>query len=152
VLEMCDLAKRVPSARDRAVGVKQRQTESIFEISHASPSDPLARAPKRGQMEWACRVAVALDRLVQDFELDGLAYYYRGLDGNAYEKLGAGLILGCSLLTARGVPCSGEGDLKNCQAMKVLDLLGSGGSYTEFYAMDFEEDFLLMGHDGPFHL
>ena len=33
-----------------------------------------------------------------------------------------------------------------------MDLLGVGGSYTEFYAMDFDEDFLLMGHDGPFHL
>jgi L-arabinose isomerase len=103
-------------------------------------------------MDWACRVAVALDRLVDDFDLQGLAYYYRGLEGNAYERLGAGLILGCSLLTARGVPCSGEGDLKNCQAMKIMDLLGCGGSYTEFYAMDFDEDFLLMGHDGPFHL
>ena len=75
-----------------------------------------------------------------------------GLAGNEYERLGAGLILGCSLLTARGIPASGEGDLKNCQAMKMLDLLGCGGSYTEFYAMDFDEDFLLMGHDGPFHL
>lgn len=96
-------------------------------------------------------MAVALDRLVADFDLHGLAYYYRGLDSNEYERLGAGLILGCSLLTARGVPCSGEGDLKNCQAMKIMDLLGCGGNYTEFYAMDFDEDLLLMGHDGPFH-
>jgi L-arabinose isomerase len=103
-------------------------------------------------MEWACRVAVALDRLVADFDLHGLAYYYGGLDGNEYQRLGAGLILGCSLLTARGIPASGEGDLKNCQAMKILDLLGCGGSYTEFYAMDFDQDLLLMGHDGPFHL
>jgi L-arabinose isomerase len=56
------------------------------------------------------------------------------------------------LLTARGIPCSGEGDLKNCQAMKVMDILGAGGSYTELYAMDFAENFILMGHDGPFHV
>jgi L-arabinose isomerase len=152
VLEMCDLAKRLPKAGERAVAEKRKETRATFDISKDSPSDPLARAPKPEQMEWACRVAVALDRLVEEFDLHGLAYYYRGLDGNEYERLGAGLILGCSLLTARGIPASGEGDLKNCQAMKIMDLLGCGGSYTEFYAMDFEEDFLLMGHDGPFHL
>jgi L-arabinose isomerase len=152
VLEMCDLAQRLPKVSERAVVKKRRETLSIFETSQNSPSDPLARAPKPEQMEWACRVAVALDRLVADFDLHGLAYYYGGLDGNEYQRLGAGLILGCSLLTARGIPASGEGDLKNCQAMKILDLLGCGGSYTEFYAMDFDQDFLLMGHDGPFHL
>ena len=152
VLEMCDLAQRLPKPGERAVAAKRKETLAIFEVSQDSPSDPLARAPKAAQMEWACRVAVALDRLVADFDLHGLAYYYRGLEGNEYERLGAGLILGCSLLTARGIPASGEGDLKNCQAMKILDLLGCGGSYTEFYAMDFDEDFLLMGHDGPFHL
>jgi L-arabinose isomerase len=152
VLEMCDLAKRLPSPRDPSVARKRKEAATIFDISQDSPSDPLARAPKPAQMEWACRVAVALDRLVKDFDLHGLAYYYRGLEGNEYERLGAGLILGCSLLTARSVSASGEGDLKNCQAMKILDLAGCGGSYTEFYAMDFDEDFLLMGHDGPFHL
>lgn len=152
VLEMCDLAQRLPKTSDPKVAAKRKEAASVFEVSKDSPSDPLARAPKREQMEWACRVAVALDRLVDDFDLQGLTYYYRGLDGNDYERLGAGLILGCSLLTARGIPASGEGDLKNCQAMKIMDLLGCGGSYTEFYAMDFDEDFLLMGHDGPFHL
>ena len=152
VLEMCDLAARMPKDGDRAVAAKLRETKSIFEISKDSPSEPLARAPHPEQLRWAARVAVALDRLAADFSLDGLAYYYRGLGANEYERLSAGLILGCSLLTARGIPASGEGDLKNCQAMKIMDLLDSGGSYTEFYAMDFDQDFLLMGHDGPFHL
>jgi L-arabinose isomerase len=152
VLEMCDLAARLPKTGERVVAAKLREAKTIFDISRDSPSDPLARAPAPEQLQWACRVAVALDRLVADFDLHGLAYYYRGLAGNEYERLAAGMILGCSLLTARGIPCSGEGDLKNCQAMKLMDLLGAGGSYTEFYAMDFDVDFLLMGHDGPFHL
>jgi len=151
VLEMDDLESRVAAVTQGQIEAKQAEALAIFEVSEDSPSDPLAKKPKPEEMEWACRVAVGLDSLAHDFDLHGLAYYHRGVDGNAYERLGAGLILGCSLLTARGIPCSGEGDLKNCMAMKVMDTLGAGGSYTELYAMDFVENFILMGHDGPFH-
>lgn len=152
ILEMCDLETRVNAVTDEEEERKAAEAQSIFDIAEDSPSDPLAKKPTLEEMSWACRVAVGLDGLVEDFHLDGLTYYYSSCAGNLYENLGAGLILGCSLLTARGVPCSGEGDLKNCQAMKVMDLLGAGGSYTEIYAMDFRERFILMGHDGPFHL
>jgi L-arabinose isomerase len=152
VLEMDDLEARVEAVTDAEVTAKRAEAEQIFTLSADSPGDPLAKAPAPEEMEWACRVAAGLDRLAADFDLHGLAYYHRGVGGNAYERLGAGLILGCSLLTARGIPCSGEGDLKNCVAMKAMDTLGAGGSFTELYAMDFEENFLLMGHDGPFHL
>jgi L-arabinose isomerase len=95
---------------------------------------------------------VGLDHLVEDFELDAMCYYYRGTRNSVYERLGAGVILGNSLLTARGIPCAGEGDFKNTVAMKIMDVLGTGGSFTEFYALDFKEDFVMMGHDGPGHL
>jgi L-arabinose isomerase len=152
ILEMCDLEERVTAVNEADIRRKEEEARGVFEIAEDSPSDPLARKPTAEEMNWACRVACGLDRLVEDFDLDGLTYYYRGLGGNRYERLGAGLILGCSLLTAQGRPCSGEGDLKNCQVMKILDLLGAGGSYTEIYAMDFRERFMLMGHDGPFHI
>ena len=152
VLEMDDLAARVGRVTDAQVKAKLDETRRIFDISEDSPSDPLAKKPRAEELDWACRVAVGLDALANDFDLQGLTYYHRGWDGNDHERLGAGVILGCSLLTARGIPCSGEGDLKNCCAMKVMDTLGAGGSYTELYAMDFEEHFILMGHDGPFHL
>jgi L-arabinose isomerase len=95
---------------------------------------------------------VGLDALARDFDLRALAYYYRGLQGNENEQVTAGMIVGNSLLTARGIPCSGEGDLKNAIAMLIMDRLGAGGSYTELYAMDLHEQFVLMGHDGPMHL
>ena len=104
------------------------------------------------QVAWAARVAAGLDRMVASYKLDGLTYYYRGREGNEYEQLAAGVILGNSLLTARGIPASGEGDLKTCLAMMVLDRLHAGGSFTEFYSMDLKENFVLMGHDGPGHL
>jgi L-arabinose isomerase len=120
-----------------------RPRANVFAIDADVPASDL---------DWAARVAVGLDRLAADFALDGLTYYYRGLDGNEFERLGAGLILGNTLLTARGIPASGEGDLKTCLAMLMLDRFGAGGSFTEFYAMDFRDNFMLMGHDGPGHI
>ncbi len=143
ILEMCDLAKRVPPPEDSLVAMKLDETRQTFEV---------VESVQESDLNWAARVAVGLDRLIEDFQLGGLTYYYRGLDGNEYERLGAGLILGNTLLTARGIPTSGEGDLKTCVAMLLVDRLGAGGSYTEFYAMDFRENFLLMGHDGPGHI
>lgn len=150
VLEMCDLAARVAGASEAEQARKRDEIAATFDI--ADPSiDPIAAEVRPEDMEWAARVAVGLDRLVDDFRLDGLAYYYRGLD-NEYEKVSAGMIAGLSLLTGQGVPCSGEGDLKNCIAMFVMDRLGAGGSFTEFATMDFIDNFILMGHDGPGHL
>src|SRR5918998_2161683 len=134
VLEMDDLRDRVEDVPDEAVTIRLDETRETFEVDESVNEEDL---------EWSARVSVGLDRLTEDFDLDALAYYYRGTNRSVYERLGAGLILGSSLLTARGVPTSGEGDLKNAVAMKVMDSLGAGGSFTEFYAMDFDEGFVL---------
>ena len=91
--------------------------EKFFVISGDSPSDPIARKPTEAQLNWSCRVAAAQERLVKARRLDALSYYYHGADGNHYEKVQGGFIVGHSLLTARGVPCAGEGDLKTNAAI-----------------------------------
>ncbi len=150
VLEIDDLGVRVDAASDAEVSSKIEEIRSVF--SFADPSaDPLAGPVTDEQLDWSARVAVGLDKLADDFELDGLTYYYRGADNEA-ERLGAGVIVGNSLLTARGVITSGEGDLKTNIAQVLLDRLGAGGSFTEYYALDFSEEFVLMGHDGPGHI
>jgi L-arabinose isomerase len=151
VLEIEDLGVRVAAATGAEREDKEREIRDMF--AFADPSDdPIAGPIEDDQLDWAARVAVGLDKLAVDFELDGLTYYYRGLDGNEAERLGAGMIVGNSLLTARGIPTSGEGDLKTNIAQLILDRLGAGGSYTEYYALDFDEGFVLMGHDGPGHI
>jgi L-arabinose isomerase len=151
VLEIDDLVSRVESADAAAVERKRDEIREVFDLAEAG-SDPIAAEITPEVFDWSARVAVGLDRLVADFELDGLTYYYRGVGDNSAERVSAGLIVGNSLLTARGVPAAGEGDLKSDIAMLLLDRLGAGGSYTEFYALDFDEGFVLMGHDGPAHL
>ncbi|MEI7026045.1 hypothetical protein [Paenibacillus sp. y28] len=122
----------------------------MFEISGDSPADPIAKQPSAQQLEWSCRVAVAQERLVRERSLDALTYYYHGSPVSAYEQLQAGFILGHSLLTARGIPCAGEGDLKTAVAMKICDILGTGGSYSEIVVVDYADQAILLGHDGPF--
>jgi L-arabinose isomerase len=151
VLEIDDLVERVQSADPAAVERKGEEIRQTFDLAEAG-TDPIADEITPETFEWSARVAVGLDQLAADFELDGLTYYYRGVGGNLAERVGAGLIVGNSLLTARGVPAAGEGDLKTNIAMLLLDRLGSGGSYTEFYGLDFDDEFILMGHDGPGHL
>jgi len=151
VLEIDDLGARTAQATDEEVASKVGEIEDMFAFADPS-ADPIAGPIEPEQLDWAARVAVGLDRLVADFDLDALTYYYRGVGGNEAERLGAGVIVGNSLLTARGIPTAGEGDLKTNLAQMILDRLGAGGSYTEYYALDFVEDFILMGHDGPGHI
>lgn len=151
VLEIDDLAARVSQVTDAEATAKRAEIEGMFDLAQPG-NDPIAAPIEEPQLDWSTRVAVGLDKLVEDFDLDGLTYYYRGLDGNESERLGGGVIVGNSLLTARGVPTSGEADLKTNIAMFLMDRIGAGGSYTEFYALDFDENFVLMGHDGPGHI
>ncbi|WP_428658276.1 arabinose isomerase [Runella sp.] len=104
------------------------------------------------ELEKAAITSVALDRLVTKHKLGSMAYYYKGTGNPENEEAIATIILGNSLLTANGVPVAGEYEIKNAQAMKIMDSFGAGGSFTEYYAMDFTGDVVLMGHDGPGHI
>ena len=104
------------------------------------------------ELERAARTSVALDHLVKKYRLGSMAYYHKGTGNTENEDTMSSVILGNSLLTANGVPVAGEYEIKNAQAMKILDSFGAGGSFTEYYAMDYNDDVVLMGHDGPGHL
>jgi L-arabinose isomerase len=143
VLEFDDLRVRVEKVTDAEVKERTDLARDVFELADTVNDDDFS---------WAARVSVGLDRLVDDFALDSLAYYHRGLDGEIHERLGAGMILGASLLTARGIPAAGEYELRTSLAMLIMDRLGAGGSFTEFQALDFLRGHVEMGHDGPAHL
>jgi L-arabinose isomerase len=143
VLEFDDLRVRVDDVTPGEVEAKLDQARSIFTLDGSVDPD---------DFEWAARVSVGLDRLVADFKLDSLAYYHRGLAGELHERLGAGMILGASLLTQAHVPTCGEFELRTSIAMLIMDRLGAGGSFTEMQALNFDDGVVEMGHDGPAHL
>jgi L-arabinose isomerase len=143
VLEFDDLRVRVAAVGEAEIAARTELAREVFELdSTVDETD----------FRWAAQVSVGLDRLVEDFALDSLAYYHRGLDGEHYERLGAGMILGASLLTGRGIPAAGEYELRTSLAMLIVDRLGGGGSFTELQALNFTDDVVEMGHDGPAHL
>ncbi|MGQ9629500.1 MAG: L-fucose/L-arabinose isomerase family protein [bacterium] len=150
-LEMCDLREMVEAVGRNEI---ERMKDEIRRIFHfADPgADPIAGPVKAEDLDWSAQVSVALHRLVEEHGLTGLAYYYRGLGGNIYERIIAGMIVGSSILTGSGVPIAGEADIKTCVAMLIMDRLGAGGSFAEFHPADFDDDIILVGHDGPAHI
>ena len=79
-------------------------------------------------------------------------YYYKGEKGNLYEQIAANMIIGNTLLTSRGIPLSGEADLKTCAALLIMNRIGGGGSFAELHPCDFEDNIILIGHDGPHNI
>ncbi|MGG7510477.1 arabinose isomerase [Plantibacter sp. YIM 135249] len=143
VLEFDDLRVRVEQVTDAEVAHRMDLARQIFTLDETVKEDDFA---------WGAKVSVGLDRLVDDFDLDSLAYYHRGLNGEQHERLGAGMILGASLLTARGIPTTGEYELRTTVAQLATQVVGAGGSFCEIQALNFEDDVVEMGHDGPAHL
>ncbi|HEY6785788.1 MAG TPA: L-fucose/L-arabinose isomerase family protein [Trebonia sp.] len=143
VLEFDDLRVRVSAVSEAAEADRVALVREVFEVDPSVQDEDL---------RWAARVSAGLDSLAADFGLDSLAYYHRGLDGEQHERLGAGMILGASLLTARGIPATGEYELRTSLAMLITDRLGGGGSFTELQALNFTDGVVEMGHDGPAHL
>ena len=142
ILEIDELAELRRAVTGDEVRGELEVFARAFDVQPDCDPEELARA---------ARTSVALGRLVARHQLGSLAYYYHSVPGHDHEDLIGSVILGCSLLTARGVPVAGEYEVKNAQAMKIMDGFGAGGSFTEYYALDFRDDVVLMGHDGPGH-
>ena len=143
LIEVDELAALRREVKESEINDRVQHFHEIFDIQPDCSSEELIRA---------ARTSVALDKLVDQYHLGSLAYYYKGTGNADNEDAISSIILGNSLLTARGIPVAGEYEIKNAQAMKIMDSFECGGSFTEYYAMDFRDDVVLMGHDGPGHI
>ncbi|WP_317168805.1 L-fucose/L-arabinose isomerase family protein [Cyclobacterium plantarum] len=142
LLEMCEVKKFRDEALEGEVLSKIEEFTNSFEVSTEC---------EKSEIERAARTSVALDKLVETHTLGALAYYYEGESGNDYENIVTSVIAGNTLLTGKNIPVAGECEVKNAQAMKIMAEFGAGGSFSEFYLMDFKDDAIYLGHDGPAH-
>ena len=143
IIEVDELSALRKEISESAIANRVSEFHQLFDIQADCSDYELARAAK---------TSLALDKLTEKYDLGSLAYYYKGTGISENEDTMSSIILGTSLLTARNIPVAGEYEIKNAQAMKIMDSFGVGGSFTEYYAMDFMDDIVIMGHDGPGHL
>ena len=143
LLEVDELSALCQEVSDADIARRVCDFHDAFDVQSDCSADELRRA---------ARTSVALDRFVERYDLDAMAYYYKGSGNAPNENTMSSIILGTSLLTARHIPVAGEYEVKNALAMKIMDCLGAGGSFTEYYAIDFNDNLVLMGHDGPGHI
>jgi L-arabinose isomerase len=143
ILEVDELSSLRAAVEEPEIAARVEEFRSKFDVREDCSIVELAAA---------ARTSVALDIFVKRHSLTSVAYYYKGSGNRENEDTMSSIILGMSLLTARNIPAAGEYEVKNAIAMKIMDALGAGGSFTEFYAVDYDADVVLMGHDGPGHI
>jgi L-arabinose isomerase len=143
ILEVEELAALRREVSEADLSRRVTEFKTSFDVQADCSAEELRRA---------ARTSVALDRLVEIHCLGSLAYHHKGVGSPENEDAMSSIILGTSFLTSRGVPVAGEYEIKNAQAMKIMDSFGTGGSFTEYYAVDYNDDVVLMGHDGPGHI
>ena len=140
LLEMCELSELRKAVTAEEIAGKVGEFNQKFDVSDEC---------ERTEIERAAQTSVALDKLIEAHNLGSMAYYYEGTGD--YENIVTSVIAGNTLLTGRNIPIAGECEVKNVQAMKIMDLFGVGGSFSEFYLSDFVDDVVYLGHDGPAH-
>ena len=151
LLEIDDIKRVYDTVTEEEICGKIRVIDEEFDMPDPK-TDPVTEKLTDEDKYQAAKTAVALDKFIEKHSLTGLAYYYEGNEGSKARTIASTFIVGNSILNAQGFPMCGEFDIKTCIAMLIMDRLGIGGSFAEFHPFDFQEDFILVGHDGPHHI
>lgn len=151
LIEISDLMEAYSEVKPEQIEDKKKLIIAEFDTPNPV-SDPVTKKLTDEDLEQAAHSAVALDILVEKYHLNGMAYYYEGTEGSLERKVATSLIVGNSILNAQGIPMCGEFDIKTNIAMLIMDKLDIGGSFAELHPFDFNDNVIMIGHDGPHHM
>ena len=151
LLELDALLEETKQVTPEEIEEQKKLILSMFDTPEPKV-DTVTRKLTDEDLERAARSSAALMEFIKKYDLDGLAYFYEGTPGSEMRDLAGSLIVGNSLLIARGIPMCGEYDIKTCIAMMIMEAIGIGGSFAEIHPIDFENNCVLVGHDGPHHI
>lgn len=149
--EANQIVKLYEKVSQQEVGKAKKEILGFFDTPDPG-SDPISLKLQEEDLELSARVYVALYKFVTENKLSGLAYYYEGSQESMERLVMTNLAVGNSLLNAKNIPMCGESDMKTLIALFIMDRLGAGGSFAEFHPVDFDGDFVLVGHDGPHNI
>jgi L-arabinose isomerase len=126
--------------------VSQKQLEDMYEQLRFMYD--VDETVSNEHLKISAQLAVAYDEVITKHDISAFGFYWWG-EKERITDLRSQSAVAVSRLTSLGRPGVTEGDVKTAMAMKILDLFGAGGMFLEFFSMDFDENFILMGHDGP---
>jgi L-arabinose isomerase len=149
--EANELMKCYREVTDEDITKEEREILNFFDTPDPV-SDPISMKLRKEDLQIAAQVSVALKKFINEKRIDGLSYYYDGPPDSDTMMVMSNLIVGNSLLAAEGIPMCGESDQKTLIALLIMFRIGIGGSFAEFHPVDFNEGFVLVGHDGPHNI
>lgn len=138
IMEMDDLRAVFDGVSDKDTDLALTRVEQVFDITHGADLN---------NVRFQARVSVALDRLVEQRDLDTLSYFHMGNSDDIYSQLATAFPIGATMLSSRGLPTVTEFELRAGVAMFVTGQLGGGGSFTEGQALDFDRGHVELGHN-----
>lgn len=137
--EVEEIEEAVKRVTETQLNAMYEQIRSLYEVDGTVNNEHL---------KLSAQIAVAYEEVILKHDISAFGYFWWGEKAFITDYRSQSSIA-VSRLAAMGRPGVTEGDVKTAMAMKIFDLLGAGGVFLEFFSMDFDENFILMGHDGP---
>lgn len=109
---------------------------------------PASTSLETAEFKTAGTVLAGMQRLVERYNLFGLASHYEGASDGDRSVLLAALNPALSVLNGKGIACPVEADMKVAVAMQALRTVAGSATLAELYSMDFNDDVIIIGHSG----